>query len=44
MRKVKIIKEKVTNVLKKCTICIITKKSKETNEKNSIVIETSRQF
>ena len=31
-------------MLKKCTICIIIKKSRRTNEKNSIAIETSRQF
>ena len=44
MRKVKVIKEEVANVLKKCTTCIIIKKSRRTSEKSSIAIETSRQF
>ena len=44
MRKVKVIKEEVASVLKKCTICIIIKKPKRTSEKNSIAIETSRQL
>ena len=44
MRKVKVIKEEVARVLKKCTTCIIIKKSKRTSEKSSIAIETSRQF
>ena len=44
MRKVKVIKEEVASVLKKCIICIIIKKSRRTSEKSSIAIETSRQF
>ena len=44
MRKVKVIKEEVASVLKKCTTCIIIKKWRRTSEKNSIAIETSRQF
>ena len=42
IRKIKIIKEEVANVLKKCTIYIIVKKSKRTSKKNSIAIETSK--
>ena len=42
MRKVKIIKEKVASVLKKCTTYITIKKSRKTSEKNLIAIETSR--
>ena len=44
MRKVKIIKEEVANVLKKYTTCITIKKSKRIKEKNSIAIEKSRKF
>ena len=44
MRKVKVTKEEVASVLKKCTTCIIIKKSRRTNEKSSIAIETPRQF
>ena len=44
MRKIKVIKKEVASVLKKCTTCIIIKKSRRTNEKNSIAIKTSRQF
>ena len=44
MRKIKVIKEEIVNVLKKCTIYIIIKKSRRPSEQNSIVIETSRQF
>ena len=44
MRKVKVIKEEVANVLKKCIICIIIKKSRKTSEKNLIAIETSKQL
>ena len=44
MRKVKIIKKEVVSVLKKCTTCITIKKSRKTSEKNSIAIETSKQF
>ena len=44
MRKVKVIKEEVASVLKKCTTCIIIKKPRRTNEKSSIAIETSRQL
>ena len=44
MRKVKVITKEIANVLKKCTTCIIIKKSRKTSEKNSIAIETSRQF
>ena len=43
MRKVKVTKEEVASVLKKCTTCITIKKSRRTNEKNLIAIETSRQ-
>ena len=44
MRKIKVIKEEVANVLKKCTTCIIIKKPRRTSEKNSIAIEISRQL
>ena len=44
IRKVKVIKKEDTSVLKKCTTCIIIKKSRRRNEKSSIATETSRQF
>ena len=44
MRKIKVIKEEVASVLKKSTTCITIKKSRRKSEKNSIAIETSRQF
>ena len=44
MRKVKVIKKEIVSVLKKCTTCITIKKSRKTNKKNSIAIETSRQL
>ena len=44
MQKIKIIKKKIANVLKKCTTYIIIKKSRKTNEQNLIAIETSKQF
>ena len=44
MRKIKVIKEEIASVLKKCTTCIFIKKSRRISEKNSSAIETSRQF
>ena len=43
IRKIKVIKTEVADVLKRCTTCIKTKKSRKTFFINSVAIETSKQ-